>query len=213
MLKRSFDIIFSLTGLILAFPLGVVIALLIKVEDGGPIFYSQARIGKDNKVFKILKFRSMVPNAEKDIGPTLSLGNDARSTKIGKRLRKSALDELPQLINILKGDMSFVGPRTERPEFVKKFCLEFPDFTKRNAIRPGLTGVAQVFGSHYLNFREKFKYDIWYVKNRTFFLDFYLIFLSFLVTFNSKWEVEGDKFRFLGGALKNKIESQLNDPN
>lgn len=217
MTKRLFDIILSMIGLILSFPIGAIIALAIKLEDGGPIFYFQDRLGKNNKIFKILKFRSMVENAERDLGPVQAKMEDERVTGLGKILRATALDELPQLVNILKGDMSFVGPRALRPaecetgQNRQKSIYEFEWSRERLSALPGLTGVAQIFAARDICRREKFKYDMWYVKNRTFFLDLYLILLSFLITFKSKWEAEGNKFNFIGVSLKHRIERQLNE--
>ncbi len=147
-LKRPLDIALSLFGLIISLPLWLIIAIIIWMEDGRPIFYSQRRVGKDGKVFTVLKFRTMIKGAEKYTGPVWASENDPRVTKVGRILRATAMDELTQLLNILKGDMSFVGPRPERPELVEKFLKEFPDFKKRFAVKPGLTGLAQVYGQY-----------------------------------------------------------------
>ncbi|WP_281950374.1 sugar transferase [Nitrosophilus kaiyonis] len=137
-IKRLIDFILSLIGLILLLPVFIIIAMLIKNEDGGSIFFKQIRVGQNGKFFKIYKFRTMVENAEK-IGAQVTKGNDPRITKIGKFLRKYKLDELPQLINVLKGDMSLVGPRPEVPKYVKAYKKEYEDILK---VKPGITDYA-----------------------------------------------------------------------
>ncbi len=193
MLKRAFDIVLSSFGLILSSPLWLIISLAIILEDGFPVFYSQKRVGKNGKIFKVLKFRSMIKDAEKYTGAVWASENDPRVTKVGRILRATAMDELPQLLNILKGDMSFVGPRPERPELVEKFVKEFPDFKKRFAVKPGLTGLAQVYGQYDTPPQHKLKYDLLYIKKQSFWLDLKLIFLSFYITLKGKWEHRGKK--------------------
>ncbi|MCX5715532.1 MAG: sugar transferase [Candidatus Omnitrophica bacterium] len=210
-MKRIFDFSLALTGLILSSPLWAVIAAAVWLESGLPVFYSQDRTGKDGKVFKLWKFRSMVKDAEKNTGVVWAAEHDPRVTKVGWLLRETAMDELPQLWNILKGDMSFVGPRSERPELVEKFVKDFPDFNKRHAVIPGLTGVAQILGSAYTEPKVKFRYDMWYIKHRSFWLDIYLIFLSFIITFQKKWEIKEDKFHILGRRFKEKVGSEIKD--
>ncbi|OGX15714.1 MAG: hypothetical protein A2166_03020 [Omnitrophica WOR_2 bacterium RBG_13_41_10] len=194
--KRAFDIFLSGTGLIFSFPLWVIFAFAVWLEDRGSIFYVQERAGKDGKIFKSIKFRSMIPQAEKDSGPISAKMNDPRNTNIGQILRVTAMDELPQLINILKGDMSFVGPRALRPEERElnnssktRSIFEIPGFEIRSKVRPGLTGVAQIFASRNLAPEEKFKYDLWYINNMNFRLDIKLIAKSFLVTLKTKWDI------------------------
>jgi len=212
MIKRAFDIFLSSLGLFFSFPLWLLFSFAIWLEDRGPIFYLQDRVGKDGRIFKTIKFRSMIPDAERGIGPVQAQESDSRVTKIGKILRVTAMDELPQLVNIFKGDMSFVGPRALRPQEkevrdnVTKSIFDFPEFPLRSKVRPGLTGIAQVFGMRNLTRQEKFEYDLWYIKNRTFFLDLYLILLSFLVTLKAKWETGEDKFNSLARDLKQRIE-------
>lgn len=186
--KRLLDLFLSLFGLIFSFPLWIVISLLILLEDGRPIIYSQERVGKDGRVFKILKFRSMKKNAEEDTGPIWAMENDSRVTKVGRILRATALDELPQLINILKGEMSFVGPRPERPELQRAFVQTFPEFEKRLCVKPGLTGIAQIFGKYDTPPNHKLKYDLLYIKRANMLLDLKLLFLSFLISFLGRWE-------------------------
>lgn len=217
MIKKVFDFTFSLFGVILSLPLWFLISLAILIEDGWPVLYSQERMGKDCRIFKAFKFRSMVKDAEKHTGPIQASEDDLRVTRVGRVLRVLAMDELPQLINILLGDISFVGPRALRIE-EKEVCdnssrriSDYPHFQKRVEIEPGLTGVAQVFAPRDISRKEKFEYDIWYINNRGFWLDLYLIVLSFLITFRGKWELRRDKFSMLGLGLKKKIQSQLSE--
>ena len=193
-LKRVFDFTLALLALIVSFPLWAIIGLAVRFEDGGPLFYRQERIGKGGKRFKIMKFRSMVPDAESQTGPVWAFENDARVTRVGRFLRATAMDELPQLWNILKGDISFVGPRAERPQFVEKFSREIPNYNLRHMVRPGLTGLAQIFGRYNSPPGEKFRYELLYIKRQSLILDLKLILLSFWITFRGKWESRGKKF-------------------
>lgn len=188
MLKRLFDVFLSGIGLIGSSPLWLIFSLAIKLQDGGPVFYTQNRVGKNGKIFKVYKFRSMIPDAEKHTGPVLATENDPRVTKIGRILRATAMDELPQLWNIFKGDISFVGPRAERPELVEKFAKQISNYMDRFQVRPGLTGVAQVYGRYDSPPKEKLRYDLFYIKHQSFILDLKLILLSFWITFRGKWE-------------------------
>jgi len=193
-MKRVFDFLLALIGLIISAPLWVLFSLAIWLEDMGPVFYRQERVGEGGKIFKSLQFRSMVVDAEKNTGPVQSPVDDSRITDFGRILRITAMDELPQLLNILMGDISFVGPRALRPEEIDgperklKSVWEFRGFEERCAVRPGLTGIAQILLSRDAPRDLKFKYDLWYIKHRSFWLDIYLILLSFLVTFMGKWE-------------------------
>jgi lipopolysaccharide/colanic/teichoic acid biosynthesis glycosyltransferase/VanZ family protein len=194
-LKRPFDIALSSFGLILSAPLWAVIPLAVWLEDRGPIFYAQERVGLGGRVFKALKFRSMVKDAESRSGPVQAVANDPRVTKVGRLLRASAMDELPQLINILKGDMSFVGPRALRPNEKEvnggqepESMAVIPGYDTRHSVRPGLTGLAQVFLPGETQRRKKFRYDLLYIRKRSFGLDLKLIALSFWITFRGKWE-------------------------
>jgi lipopolysaccharide/colanic/teichoic acid biosynthesis glycosyltransferase len=200
MLKRAFDIFLSLVGIIGSSPLWILFALAVLIEDGLPIFYLQNRVGKNGRIFKGIKFRSMIKDAEKDSGPVQAVENDPRVTKVGRLLRATAMDELPQLINILKGDMSFVGPRALRPaeKEVRGSPEEteiekIPSYQERLAVRPGLTGLAQVYLPGEALRSEKFQYDLLYIKKQSFFLDLKLIFLSFCITFRGKWESRDKK--------------------
>jgi len=172
--KRVSDIVLAGTALIGTFFLWPIIAVLIKSGDRGPVIYRQQRIGKDKKPFFLLKFRSMKVGAENATGPVWAKKEDPRVTKIGRLLRKTHFDELPQMINVLKGDISLVGPRPERPEFVANLEKEIPHYNIRHLIKPGFTGWAQIkfrYGRSVMDSQEKFQYDLYYLKNRSFILD------------------------------------------
>ena len=194
-LKRPFDIALSLAGLVMSFPFWLLIGILIILEDRGPVFFKQDRVGRGGKTFKALKFRSMVVDAEKGDGPVQASEHDSRVTRVGRLLRATAMDELPQLINILRGDMSFVGPRALRPE-ERELCgadrsvalSEIPGYRERHTVRPGLTGLAQVFLPTDAPRRRKFRYDRLYIRKSSFWFDMKLIFLSFWITFRGRWE-------------------------
>lgn len=178
--KRSIDIILSMIGLLLTLPIFPLIALSIKLDSRGPVFFRQLRVGNREKHFMIYKFRSMRQDAEKGSGAVWAEKNDPRITRLGAFLRNTRIDEIPQLINVLKGDMSFVGPRPERPEFVEKLKQIIPYYSKRHFIQPGLTGWAQVrypYGASVEDAVEKLRYDLYYIKNISPFLDT-LIFLE-----------------------------------
>jgi lipopolysaccharide/colanic/teichoic acid biosynthesis glycosyltransferase len=187
-LKRGFDILLSGVGLIVSLPLWGIIALAVKLNDGGPVFYRQERVGKEGRVFRGLKFRSMVPYSDEKWGVVPAAANDPRVTKVGKILRATAMDELPQLWSIFRGDMSFVGPRPEWAELVKKFRVGIPDFDLRHQVRPGLTGLAQVYGHSEMSRRHKLRYDLLYARRQSFCLDIRLVLISFVVTFTGRWE-------------------------
>lgn len=193
--KRLFDLFLSAFGLFLSWPLGLLVAFAIKLEDGGPVFYVQERMGKGGRTFKAYKFRSMVPNAEEGIGPLQAAKDDLRITRVGRFLRATALDELPQLLNILKGDMSFVGPRALRTEEVEVGSAgelipleKVPGCKARHQVRPGLTGLAQVYAPRDIPRRQKFRYDFLYIKRQSFWLDLGLIALSVWITLRGRWE-------------------------
>jgi sugar transferase (PEP-CTERM system associated) len=171
--KNAIDFVVALTLLIATFPLMLATAMLIKITSRGPIFYSQVRVGLGGKTFTIYKFRSMRTDAEKD-GARWASTNDDRITPIGRFIRKTRIDELPQLINVLKGEMSMVGPRPERPQFVNKLKEEIPFYELRHIMRPGLSGWAQVryqYGSSVEDAHEKLRYDLYYIKNYSLFID------------------------------------------
>lgn len=187
--KRLFDVLVSFFGLLLSSPLWVLFALLIKLESRGSVFFHKVCYAKNGEKFKQWKFRSMVENAEKNTGPVLASENDRRITKIGWFLRKTALDELPQLINIFLGDMSFVGPRPQRVVLVDdKYAKEIANYHLRHLVRPGLTGLAQVYGRYDTPPKNKLRYDLLYVQNYSFLLDVKLFFLSIWITLRAKWQ-------------------------
>jgi len=194
MLKRGFDILLSGLGLITSLPLWGLISLAIKLQDAGPVLYRQQRVGRDGRLFTGFKFRSMVPESDQKWGALPAAANDPRITRVGKLLRATAMDELPQLWNIWRGDMSFVGPRPEWVELVKRFRLEIPRFDLRHRVRPGLTGLAQVYGHSEMSRRNKLRYDVLYARRQSFWLDVRLVLLSFAVTFSGRWELRQAKF-------------------
>lgn len=180
--KRILDILISSCMLLLFSPIMLLVALSIKIEDGGPVFFKQKRVTKDGKVFEILKFRSMIPDAEK-AGCQPCTTNDSRITKTGHIIRATRLDELPQLINILKGDMSVVGPRPERVEHVEKYTADLPEFAYRLRVRGGLTGYAQIYGKYNTSADDKLKMDLMYIEKQSLLLDLQLIFLTIKIMF------------------------------
>ena len=185
-LKRGFDILLSITGLILLIPIWLLLMVLIKIDSKGPIFYKQKRCGKNNKHFNIIKFRSMIIDAEDETGPIWSGLEDNRITRLGKFVRRLHLDETPQLINILKGEMAIVGPRPERPYFIKKLIREYPFYQRRLKIRPGITGWAQIkqpFDTTLKDVRQKLKFDFYYIENLSFRLDVKIIINTVWVVF------------------------------
>ena len=183
-LKRVFDIVASLLGIIVCSPVMLVTALAIKIQDGGPVLYKQARLTMDEREFKILKFRSMCVEAEKDGVARLSTGeNDDRITPVGRVIRAVRIDELPQLFNILKGDMSVVGPRPERPEIAALYEKEIPEFKLRLQAKAGLTGYAQVYGKYNSTPYDKLRMDLLYIANPSFFADIKLILATIKILF------------------------------
>ncbi|WP_312548485.1 TIGR03013 family XrtA/PEP-CTERM system glycosyltransferase [Massilia sp.] len=177
-MKRSFDLVCSTAILLFTFPLMLLAALAIWLEDRGPIFYSQERVGKDGKSFFVHKFRSMRTDAEKAGKPQWAAQNDPRVTRFGNFMRKTRIDELPQILNVFKGEMSFVGPRPERPYFVEQLIEVVPYYNVRHSIKPGITGWAQVrygYGSSAEDALQKLQYDLYYVKNNSLFLDFLIL--------------------------------------
>ncbi|MFN8575945.1 MAG: exopolysaccharide biosynthesis polyprenyl glycosylphosphotransferase [Candidatus Sericytochromatia bacterium] len=177
--KRFLDIIFSLIILIIFFPIMILISLLIKISSNGEIIYKQERITLNEKKFQMYKFRTMYKDAELLSGPIFADDNDKRCTKIGLILRKTSLDELPQFINVLKGEMSIVGPRPERPFYVEKFKNEFKDYSKRHIVKSGITGLAQVNGLRgKTSIEKRLSYDLEYISNITLRLDIKIIFLT-----------------------------------
>lgn len=173
--RRFMDLFLSILGLIITLPIMLITMLLIVLESPGLPIFTQERVGLNGKTFKIYKLRSMRNDAEKN-GPQWASKNDARVTKVGQFIRKTRIDELPQLFNVIRGDMSIIGPRPERPVFVKQFNEEIPGFNKRLLIKPGLTGWAQVNGGYECSPEEKLTYDIYYIKNMSYLLDVKIVF-------------------------------------
>ncbi len=170
-LKRGLDLIVSSLAILLLLPLMVIVALAVKITSPGPIFYKQVRATVNNREYRIIKFRTMVENAETMTGPVLATANDSRITQIGKFLRATRLDELPQLFNVLFGSMSLVGPRPERPYFIEKFSKDSPSYIFRTHIKAGITGLAQVYGKYTTDFDDKLRYDLLYIRNYSLALD------------------------------------------
>jgi lipopolysaccharide/colanic/teichoic acid biosynthesis glycosyltransferase len=204
-LKCAFDIISAFLGLLFSSWLSALLMILITLDEGFPVLISQIRIGKYGKPFKSYKFRSMKRYALKQERLHQAKENDERVTAIGKFMRKTALDEIPQLINILRGEMSFVGPRPLLASEVEVFTKDngsvdlnkIPGYEKRISVKPGLTGIAQVYARRDLARVNKFKYDLLYIRRQNFFLDIYLILLSFMITFSRNWEKRGIKLALL----------------
>jgi sugar transferase (PEP-CTERM system associated) len=177
--KRCFDIAFALALLLLTLPLMALTALLVVLDSRGPVFYRQERVGLNGAPFFVIKFRSMRADAEKDGAPQWAARGDARVTRVGALIRKLRIDELPQLFNVLRGEMSLVGPRPERPCFVDDFTRQIPFYTERHCVKPGITGWAQInypYGASLDDARNKLAYDLYYVKNRGLFLDLIVVF-------------------------------------
>ena len=199
-MKRAFDVALAGAGLLISLPLWLVFGAAIKLEDGGPVFYSQPRVGFRGRIFEALKFRSMRANAESGVGAVQAIENDPRVTRVGRFMRGTAMDELPQLWNIFRGDMSFVGPRALRPGEVDTSGTnlvqidQIPGYAARTAVRPGLTGVAQIYAPRDVPRRQKFRYDRIYVRRQSMWLDLRLILLSFWISFLGTWESRGRKY-------------------
>jgi exopolysaccharide biosynthesis polyprenyl glycosylphosphotransferase len=176
--KRMFDLLASAAIGLLAMPVMLAAALAIRLEDGGPVFYRQERVGRDNRVFHVLKFRSMRQDAERDGLPQWASEADPRVTKVGHWIRKLRIDELPQMLNVFRGEMSFVGPRPERAYFVAQLSEQIAYYNVRHGIKPGITGLAQVryrYGASVEDALQKLQYDLYYVKNNSLFLDLLIL--------------------------------------
>ena len=183
--KRIGDVVLSILLFLVLSPLMCMIAIFIKIDSSGPVIFAQERLGKNGVPFLMYKFRSMRVDAEKD-GPKWAAENDDRCTRVGKILRKARLDEIPQLWNILEGDMSFVGPRPERAYFYQKFEAEIPGFKDRLAVKPGLTGLAQINGGYDLGPEEKIVYDMEYIEHQSVHLDVKCMLKTFTLIFTHK---------------------------
>jgi exopolysaccharide biosynthesis polyprenyl glycosylphosphotransferase len=182
-IKRFFDIVLSLIALLFSIPIIIITGIIVKLESPGPIFFKQERVGIRGEHFYIIKIRSMDVNAEKN-GATWAAKNDPRVTRVGRFIRATRIDELPQLWNILKGDMSIVGPRPERPIFTAQFNQEIPGFINRVIVKPGLTGWAQINGGYDLSPSEKLEKDLFYIRNQGLFMDLKIIIKTFFIVFN-----------------------------
>ena len=200
-LKRIFDFVFASFALLMSLPLWFLFSLAIKLEDGGPVLFRQRRWGKNKKPIVVYKFRTMIVNADEKFGSVQAQENDRRITRIGRFLRATSLDEMPQIFSIWKGDMSWVGPRAlpinevqikETNGYIPDDAI--PGFDQRCGVRPGLTGMAQIYAPRDVPRKHKFRYDLIYVQNQSFRLDLKLILLSFWITFRGKWEHRGKKF-------------------
>ncbi|MFN7622214.1 MAG: TIGR03013 family XrtA/PEP-CTERM system glycosyltransferase, partial [Acidobacteriota bacterium] len=180
-LRRIFNVLLALSGLILAFPVMLLAALAIRLDSRGPIFYIQERVGRHGQLFHIIKFRSMRVDAESDGLPQWAQTDDPRVTRVGRFMRKTRIDEIPQFINVLRGEMSFVGPRAERPFFVEQLSRQIPYYEQRHLVEPGLTGWAQVnygYGSSVEDALQKLQYDLYYIKNVSLLFDLWIILKS-----------------------------------
>lgn len=198
--KRSFDVILASIALVVSLPLWLMFALAIRLEDGGAVFFVQRRWGRGKKPIKVLKFRTMVVNADQKFGSVQAGQNDGRITRVGRVLRATSLDEMPQILSILKGDMSWVGPRALPINEVQlnEAGAHVPDdaiagFDIRCRVKPGLTGMAQVYAPRDVPRRNKFRYDVFYIEKQSLLLDMKLILLSFWITFRARWEKRGKK--------------------
>ena len=200
-IKRILDLTISILALVVLSPIFLVTSIAIKLEDGGPVFFRQERVTIGDKHFMILKFRSMITDAEKDGRPHPATEKDDRITKVGRVIRACRIDELPQLINIIKGDMSIVGPRPERWEHVEKYCAEIPEFSFRHKVKGGLTGYAQVYGKYNTNALDKLKLDLHYIANYSLLMDVQIIFETIKILF-LKESTEG----FSNGNIKETKE-------
>jgi len=211
-MKRVFDLFLSVFGIFISSPLWFLLIFLIWLEDRQGVFYLQERVGMNGRIFKTIQFRSMFVGIEKKVGPLQAKENDWRVTRIGRYLRITALDALPQLWNIAKGEMSFVGPRALRQveidsaSNVAHSIWEFPGARERSVVRPGLTGIAQILLSRDAPREVKFKYDVWYTKNRSFILDLQILLASFLILLSGKWESRFDKLGFFIKRIEKAVK-------
>lgn len=201
--KRCFDLVVSALLLLLASPVMLICAAAVRLEDGGPVFYRQRRLTRDGREFEVLKFRSMIPDAEADGKPVLAADNDMRITKTGRILRRFRLDELPQLLNILRGEMSLVGPRPERPELTEEYAKKYPEFPYRLQVKAGLTGYAQVTGTYDTEPIDKLKMDLMYIEQYSLLLDIQILLLT-LKTALFPPETNAEEFSAYHPESKNK---------
>lgn len=209
-IKRIMDLVICLVAMIPAAPIMLLVALAIKLEDGGPVFYKQARMSLDGKVFDILKFRSMIVDAEKDGRSIPATGHDPRITKVGRFTRATRIDELPQILNIIKGDMSIVGPRPERVEHMIKYGQEVPEFDFRTKVKGGLTGYAQIYGKYNTSPYDKLRLDMMYIENYSLMLDIKLILLTLRIML-SKESTEGFEKQEENGRLAEEALEEMKE--
>ena len=200
LLKRPLDVVLSLAMLLLSSPISILVAIIIKLEDGGPVFYRQQRWGRFGKPFSVLKFRTMIADADERFGLKQATENDQRITRVGRLLRATGLDELPQIINVLRGEMSFVGPRALAVGEIifdeagkQQEYQQVRGFFERLAVRPGLTSLATIFIAKDAPAQRKFRYDLLYIRRQSLRLDLGLIALSFWISFRGKWETRQRK--------------------
>lgn len=182
LVKEIVDRLLAICGLFVLFPVFVVVAIAVKCSSRGPVFFRQARVGKNGVVFEIIKFRTMVDDAESATGPIWARANDPRITSVGRFLRRSHFDEVPQLLNVIRGEMSLVGPRPERPMFVERFRKEIPNYEERLRVKPGITGLAQVchkYDETVKDVRRKLAYDLLYIQKMCLMVDMAIVFLTF----------------------------------
>ncbi|MCR5627479.1 MAG: sugar transferase [Lachnospiraceae bacterium] len=203
-IKRAFDILMSLILIIVTSPIMLLTALAIKIYDGGPVLYKQIRCTKNCREFKIIKFRSMIVNAEQ-AGVQLATKKDPRITPVGGVIRACRIDELPQLFNVIKGDMSFVGPRPERPEFIEKYLKTMPEFSYRMKVRAGITGYAQLYGKYNTRPYDKLKFDLYYIEQYSLWLDIKLIILTFKILFTRESTEGVSESEIIAGGDREKI--------
>ena len=191
-IKRTLDLIFSIILAILSLPIMIICAVIIKIESRGPVLFRQERVSRDG-IFHIIKLRTMIFDAEKTTGAVLSSANDGRITRFGKILRMSRLDEVPQLYNVIIGDMSLIGPRPERPVFIKEFISRYPDYDKRHAVKAGISGLAQIMGKYSTDASDKLRYDLIYIRNYSFLLDVKIFFLTLKTVFLEAGSVQNSR--------------------
>lgn len=210
--KRAMDILISVLALLLLSPLMLLVSAAIKLEDGGPVFFRQKRMTRNGREFDILKFRSMVVDAEKYAGAVLATDNDPRITRVGRIIRPFRIDELPQLLNILKGDMSIVGPRPERKVIANEYCKDIPEFAYRLKVRAGLTGYAQIYGKYNTSAYDKLRLDLMYIENYSLLLDVKLMILTIRILF-SKESTEGVDKAAENQKLADELLKELDQDN
>jgi len=204
--KRVLDILIAIVSLVISAPVWLLVIFLIWWEDPGPIFFVKNSVGRGGKNFHQLKFRSMIIDAEKDTGPISGYENDERVLFFGKLIRKTALDELPQLINILLGDMSYVGPRPQRTVLVHGYLQKVPHYARRHLVRPGLAGLAQVVDTYDISPDQKLAWDLVYIENTSIWLDAKLVLAAFYLVFALRWRSETNP------ELKIRKMLKFNDP-